>query len=117
MVLTHKGLAGELVETDRMEKSVEVKIHWVGDQFGGKRVLPHETLCYVMTELLKGASGVEANWSLVLQVEGNAEFCGNRVGFGKAWFLTKDAPFYLLKKGYSLAVHEGSKLIATLEVI
>ncbi|CAM3914060.1 hypothetical protein D3C81_913000 [compost metagenome] len=100
-----------------MRKTVEVAVHWTDEHLGGKAVLPDKTPYYVTTDLLKNESGIETNWSLVLEIERNTEDVGSRTGLGKAYFLVESAPSSLLRKGHSLSVYEGGRYVAVVEVV
>lgn len=100
-----------------MKKIVDVRVRWVDEQLGGKAVLPHKVPFYVTTDLIRNESGIETNWSLVLEIESNTEDVGGRTGLGKAYFLVDNAPSSVLKKGCSLKVYEGRRYVAVVEMV
>ncbi|MGQ3906499.1 hypothetical protein [Mixta calida] len=98
------------------KSEVDVIVHWVDVNENGKVKLPVNTPYYVITDPLKGASGKQNSWSLVLKIHTNSGKDVNRIGFGKAYFLVDDAPSELLVKGFSLKVYEGKKFVAIVEI-
>jgi hypothetical protein len=98
--------------------SIDVKIDWTPIQQGGKKTIPINIKYYVITQPMKGKSGDISSWSLVLNVQ-SCELLepDQRVGFGKAYFLVEDAPSFLLEKGFTMNIYEGSKLVGKAEVL
>ncbi|WP_275076818.1 hypothetical protein [Providencia rettgeri] len=97
---------------------VSIKINWVKESSGGKKVLPSNTQYYVITDSIEDITGAPTRWSLVLNIKDNfTNEMGERFGIGTAYFLVENAPSHLLTQGVKLNVYEGPKLVGIIEVL
>ncbi|MGM0936115.1 MAG: hypothetical protein ACQEWL_05790 [Pseudomonadota bacterium] len=97
---------------------VSIKIHWVKESNGGKKVLPSNTQYYVITDPIEDMTGTPTRWSLVINIKDNfTNEMGERFGIGTTYFLVENAPSHVLTQGVMLNVFEGPRLVGIIEVL
>ena len=100
-----------------MSKAVLAKVHWVAPEQGGRMALPTGKQYATVSRFHEDAeTWLQEAWSIVLEFDEPPVKQGNP-SVARARFLVGSAPVDRLRPGCTFGLYEGTKHVATVEII